>query len=435
MAKNALSETKREQAGFTAEEYVLVQRSDLQSLLNGLSDRRIIDDIDVDVQVENLYEQYNAGTYDSEHLKSILMELTDFSGMDESNAAIVRKNIDGMSDAELMTEIISAWRDQDRADAAQGILKQLPYRAFESGAAMRKYVKENGGWSRSGGSYENLETEQSYYVNYGLLSLANRYRNMLAASEDSELDSLGLSMYRLESEDLEGFLRKTVELANAAALQGESRREALETLAGVIESPLKDGKLYKAVDTVPAGTLRVNPKCKNSGLQDEAGNFLADRALDQIQKACDIISSREGTGNYDLYVVEEADGQRVVRQAGAFYEELCGRYCPTYTHIMENATEVYLKHTKTTQDGREYADYDFGVGIGDARSDDALKDNLDAAERLFKGMFSATEAQPSNAEFGLYAEAYLRAKARSKAKVKYSSEEETNEGGDLDGQK
>ena len=410
-AKNTLSEAKREQAGFAAEECVLVQRSDLQSLLNGLSDRRIIDDIDVDVQVENLYEQYNAGTYDSEHLKSILMELTDFSGMDESNAAIVRKNIDGMSDAELITEIISAWRDQDRSDAAQGILKQLPYRAFESSTAMRKYVKENGGWSRSGGIYENLETEQSYYVNYGLLSLVNRYRNMLAASEDSDLDDLGLSMYRLNPNDLEGFLRKTVELANAAALQGEERQKALETLAGVVESPLKDGKLYKAVDTVPAGTLRVNPKCKNSGLQDEAGNFLADRALDQLQKACDIISSREGTGNYDLYVAEEADGQRVVRQAGAFYEELGSRYCPTYTHIMENATEVYLKHTKTTQDGREYADYDFSVGIGDARSDDALKDNLGAAERLFMGMFSAAEAQPSNAEFGLYAEAYLRAKA------------------------
>ena len=411
VAQSALREAKRAQAGFVAEEYVMVQRSDLQNLLNGLSDRRIIDDIDVDVQAENLYEQYNAGTYDSEHLKSILTELTDFSGMDEASAAIVRKNIDGMSDAELMTEIISTWRDRDRADAAQGILKQLPYRAFESSAAMRKYVKENGGWSRSGGIYENLETEQSYYVNYGLLSLANRYRNMLAASEDSELDSLGLSMYRLNPNDLEGFLRKTVELANAAGLQGEERRKALETLVGAVESPLKDGKRYMAVDTVPAGTLRVNPKCKNSGLQDEAGSFLADRALDQIQKACDVISSGEGTGNYDLYVAEDADGQRVVRQAGAFYEELGGRYCPTYTHIMENATEVYLKHTKTTQDSREYADYDFSVGIGDARNDDVLKDNLDAAERLFKGMFSATEAQPSNAEFGLYAEAYLRAKA------------------------
>lgn len=409
-AQSALREAKRAQAGFTAEEYVLVQRSDLQNLLSGLSDRRIIDDIDVDVQVENLYEQYDAGTYDSAHLKSILTELTDFSSMDEASAALVRKNIDGMSDAELITEIISTWRDQNRSDAAHGILKQLSYRAFENGAAMRKYVKENGGWRRSGGNYENLETEQSYYVNYGLLSLVNRYRNMLAASEDSELDSLGLSMYRLEPNDLEGFLRKTVELANAAALHGESRQKALESLAGVVESPLKDGKFYKAVDTVPTGTLRVNPKCKNSGLQDEAGNFLADRALDQIQNACNIISSREGTGNYDLHVVEEVDGQRVVRQAGKFYDDLGGRYCPTYTYIMENATEVFLKHTKSRQDGSEYTDYDFSIDVGDSRSNDALKDNLDAAERLFRGMFSATGVQPSKEEFSQYAKAYLQAK-------------------------
>lgn len=409
-ARDALSEAKRAQAGFTAEEYVLVQRSDLQNLLNGLSDRRIIDDIDVDVQVENLYEQYNAGTYDSKHLKSILMELTDFSGMDESSAALVRKNIDGLSDAELMTEIISVWREQDRADAAQGILKQLPYRAFENGAAMRKYVKENGGWRRSGGSYENLETEQSYYVNYGLLSLVNRYRNFLAKGDEAELDSTELSMFRIEPEELEGFLRKTINLANAAALQDDNRKKALESLAGVVGSQLKDGKHYMAVDTVPAGTLRVNPKCKNSGLQDEAGNFLADRALDQIQNACNIISSREGAGNYDLYVVEEVDGQRVVRQAGKFYDDLGGRYCPTYTHIIENADQLFLKHTKSRQDGSEYTDYDFSIDVGDSRSNDVLKDNLDAAERLFRGMFSATDAQPSKEEFSQYAKAYLQAK-------------------------
>ncbi|MGN0185400.1 MAG: hypothetical protein ACI4AL_09785 [Aristaeellaceae bacterium] len=409
-AQSALREAKRAHAGFIGENYVAVQKSDLQNLLGSLLDQQMADDKNVDAQTENLYEQYDAGTYDSAHLKSILMELTDFSGMDEASAALVRKNIDGMSDAELMTEIISAWREQDRTDAAQGILKQLPYRAFENGAAMRKYVKENGGWRRSGGSYENLETKQSYYVNYGLLSLVNRYRNMLAASEDSELDLLGLSMYRLEPDDLEGFLRKTVELANAAALRGESRQKALESLAGVVESPLKDGKHYMAVDIVPAGTLRVNPKCKNSGLQDEAGNFLADRALDQLRNACNIISSREGTGNYGLYVVEEVEGQRVVRQAGKFYDDLGGRYCPTYTQIMENATEAYLKHTKTTQSGKEYADYDFSVEIGDARSDDALKDNLDAAEHLFRGMFSATGMQPSKEEFSRYAKAYLQAK-------------------------
>ena len=132
-------------------------------------------------------------------------------------------------------------------------------------------------------------------------------------------------MFRIEPEELEGFLRKTINLANAAALQDDNRKKALESLAGVVGSQLKDGKHYMAVDTVPAGTLRVNPKCKNSGLQDEAGNFLADRALDQIQNACNIISSREGAGNYDLYVVEEVDGQRVVRQAGKFYDDLGGR--------------------------------------------------------------------------------------------------------------
>lgn len=85
-------------------------------------------------------------------------------------------------------------------------------------------------------------------------------------------------------------------------------------------------------------------------------------------------------------------------------------HCPTYTHIIENADQLFLKHTKSRQDGSEYTDYDFSIDVGDSRSNDVLKDNLDAAERLFRGMFSATDAQPSKEEFSQYAKAYLQAK-------------------------
>lgn len=409
-ARQNLAKVQQAQSGIAAERFVAVQKADLQTAISNVATRNVVSDIDVSVQEDKLWEQYDAGAYTSEHLREILIDNTDFSSMDEQTEKIIRGNIGRMSDQELLTEIVAVWREEGIKQNGTGLLDSVPHKAFKNAAEMKAHMKANGGYS-SVGAYQNLETEESYFVFGGLLALANQYNALLAKGDEADRNAMELSMEKLTDGDLESFFNNLVDLANKAKSPME-RKKALEALGIVTAAPLDKGKTYAAVDTVPFGTLLVNAKCRNYGLTDANGNFIIHRAANQIKKAFEQLKRRDDAGNYTVRVVENVDGKRVVRQVGEFYADLEGRYLPTYTYAMKNASEIFLQHRNTSGSGKEYNDLDFSIKIKDSRSDDALKAALDEAERALLGLFGST-VQPSAEDFKAHANAYLQAKRDS----------------------
>lgn len=409
-ARQNLAKVQQEQGGVVTESFVAVRKDDLQAAISNVSTRNIVNDIDVSVQEDKLWEQYNAGAYTTEHLREILIENTSFSGMDEQTANLVRENIGRMSDQELLTEIVTVWREEGIKQNGTGLLDSVPHKAFKNATEMKAYTKANGGYS-SAGAYQNLETEESYFVFGGLLALANQYNALLAKGDEADRNAIELSMEKLTDGDLESFFAKLVDLANKAKSPME-RKKALDALGIETAAPFDEGKTYAAVDTVPFGTLLVNAKCRNYGLTDANGNFIIHRAANQIKKAFEQLKHRDDTGNYTVRVVENVDGKRVVRQVGEFYADLEGRYLPTYTYAMKNASEIFLQHRNTSGSGKEYNDLDFSIKIKDSRSDNALKAALDEADAALLGLFDST-VQPSAEDFKTYAITYLQAKRDS----------------------
>ena len=409
-ARQNLAKVQQAQNGIAAERFVAVQKADLQTAISNAATRNIVSDIDVSVQEDKLWEQYDAGAYTTEHLREILIENTNFDGMDEQTANLVRENIGRMSDQELLTEIVTVWREEGIKQNGTGLLDSVPHKNFKNATEMKAHMKANGGYG-SAGTYQNLEAEESYFVFGGLLALANQYNALLAKGDEAIRNAMELSMEKLTDGDLEAFFSNLVNLANQAKSPLE-RKKALDALGIETAAPIKGGKTYAAVDTVPFGTLLVNAKCRNYGLKDANGNFIIARANDKIKNAFDQLRLRDDTGNYTVTVVENVDGKRVVRQVGEFYADLEGRYLPTYTHAMKNASEIFLQHRNTSGSGKEYNDLDFSIKIKDSRSDNALQAALDEAEKLLTGLFNTT-AQPSFEDFKTYATAYLKAKRDS----------------------
>lgn len=444
-ARQNLVKVQQMQNGIVSEKFVAIKKADLQAAISNATIHDIISDIDVSVQEEKLWEQYDAGVYTTEDLREILIDNTDFSGMDEHTAELVRSNIGGMTDVELLTEIVAAWREADIEDNAEGLLNTVPHTAFSNKSEMKAYVKEHGGLASSGGVYQNLDAEDSYYVFGGLLALAHQYAvkrsehtdiygplplsgdsdhvvrsenavRVPSARESSQWkpernETLELSIMRLANGDLETFFQKLVDLANRVKTPLD-REKALEALGIEIAPPLNKGKIYAAVDTVAFGTLLVNAKCENSELLDSNDNFVIERATEIAKKACEAISNSKRTGektDYTVRVVTNENGKRVVYTYGYFYNETGGRYMPTYASIMENADEIFVTRFATNENGKKYPDLDFSIKTKDVRSDDALKNSLDEAERLLRGLFSGS-AQPSVKDFKTYATAYLEAK-------------------------
>lgn len=407
VARQNLVKVQQTQGSIASEKYVAVQKADLQAAISNVAARNVVNDIDVSVQEEKLWEQYDAGAYTTEHLQKILIENTDFSGMDKQTANLVRENIGRMTDRELLTEIVTVWREEGIKQNGAGLLDSVPHKTFKNATEMKAYMKANGDYG-SAGAYQNLETEESYFVFGGLLALANRYNALLAKGGEADRTAIELSMKKLADGDLETFFSNLVNLANQAKSPLE-RKKALDALGIETAAPLNKGKTYAAVDTVPFGTLLVNAKCRNYGLTDANGSFIIHRAANQIKKAFEQLKHRDDTGNYTVRVVENVDGKRVVRQVGEFYADLEGRYLPTYTYAMKNASEIFLQHRNTSSSGKEYNDLDFSIKIKDSRSDNALQSALDEAERLLMGLFNTTN-QPSAEDFKTYATAYLQAK-------------------------
>lgn len=438
---------KSEEGNFVSGSYIGLKKSDLKAALNDVLARDYESSKHLAAQEEKLLEQYNAGEYTTQHLRDILIENTDFTGMNDALYAQVVNNINSMPDRALLTEIITVWREADQKENAKGLLDSIPHVTFKNNTEIAKYVQEHGGLVRSGGVYQALESEQSYFVFGGLIALVNQYHGALKRTNKTELygppkgesessyfdraeqatvlprviensqwkpdrnTALELSIEKLIDGDLESFFANLVDLANKAKSPLE-RKKALDALGIETAAPLGEGKTYAAVDTVPFGTLLVNAKCRNYGLTDANGNFIIHRAANQIKKAFEQLKHRDDTGNYTVRVVENVDGKRVVRQVGEFYADLEGRYLPTYTYAMKNASEIFLQHRNMSGSGKEYNDLDFSIKIKDSRSDNALNAALDEAETALLGLFDST-VQPSAEDFKTYAITYLQAKRDS----------------------
>lgn len=332
--------------------------------------------------------------------------VTDYEGINEEavrshNEWIERASLaTGAAKEELLAYIDEKYRDAEYAKYRDSILASLQTKHLKDRNALKAYLVENGGWTTETGgkSFDNLETNKTYYAHAGLISAIHRYSNQFSKA--------GINLAKMSKGQIDEAITKLVSISDklqATEAMGVDwqKANARAAVLGMNDVVTGAGYTYAPVDVSASGTLKANIKVANANILNANDQYSVEQAVTCIKEAYASLRKEPKENPYYIWV-QVGDEKRKV---GAWQKDLNRRYYPSMEELFDSGVTIRMFHKN--ESGQRDIDFVFEPSKDEGR--DAVQKQVEEAARSLNDLLSGTDSSVTPEQAKVFATRYLEA--------------------------